>query len=601
MATDSLLSVLLLALASGCTGGTVKIPDDTGPSGQHSGEGEGEDSLPTVDTDTGCADPLTWYLDLDGDGYGRTGDTVVACEDPGAFTLTPGDCDDESDAVYPGAAELCNDVDDDCDDELDEGFDADGDGHQSSACADGDDCDDADSSVYTGAEDPCGDGLDSDCDGVDNRCSYETDLGEADAKRYALGRADDAGRHMDVGDVDGDGVGDVVVGAMWADGYQGSAWVVYGPVSGEASFDSTDVELSGGSGSYEGGRTVGVADTNADGYDDILLGAPDAGLYDAVIFFGPVSAAMKFSEADFLGQCGGPVECGHGGDLADVDGDGVGDAVIGAGEEGTGGYHSGSVYLVYGPLSARTLDLQASSDAELIGENPSSETGRVVNAGGDLNGDGIGDILIASSYDSEGGPYAGAVFVVHSPVTEGMDLGDADGKLLGASPYEYAGEGLTMGDLDGDGYAEAIVGAYQSSGGAGNAYAVLGPATGTVTLSDADIQIRGSSAEYFGVSLFSSDVDADGTGDLLAGAGTNSDAGPSAGAAYLFFGPLSGSLSSSDAFTTFTGESPRDGAGYGVGIGDLDGNGLGDILVGAPGNSTGASSAGALFVMLTGG
>lgn len=579
---------------------------------EHSGETAPEDSTPPwADSDdpprTDCGDsgaePVVWYRDADGDGYGRDGDTVTACEAPSnSFVAAAGDCDDEDGAVNPGAEELCNGADDDCDDTTDEGFDADGDGHNTETCEDGDDCDDADPAIYTGAEDACLDGIDSDCDGADDACryDYEGDLGAADAKLYAEGRSDDAGRHMDAGDIDGDGIEDAVVGAMWADGYQGSAWIVYGPISGASAFEDAALELTGGTGQYEGGRTTAIGDVDGDGYGDVFLGSPDATSYDAVVFLGPVMEEASFAEADVRATCNEAIECGHGGDLADIDGDAVADWIVGAGEEGTGGYYSGSVYVVLGPLSAGTAGLRGSADVELAGETAGSETGRVLVSGGDMDGDGVGDLMVTASYDSEGGPNAGAVHVVLGPITADLDLGDSDGKLLGASAYDYAGEALGMGDVDGDGLTDALVGAYASAGGAGQAYAVYGPATATVSLSDAEATIRGSGAEGVGVSLAAQDLDGDGAGDLLTGAATDNTAGRSAGAAYLYFGPVEGSLSVTDAAEVFTGEARGDAAGIGVGFGDLDGNGQSDILIGATGESTGAVDGGAFYVVYSG-
>jgi len=98
--------------------------------------------------------------------------TLIGCacndqdQDGDGFTAAEGDCDDEQALVYPGAAESCNGIDDDCDSRIDEDFDADADGHfDQVVCADGTDCDDTDAEFYPGAIELC-DGLDNDCDGV---------------------------------------------------------------------------------------------------------------------------------------------------------------------------------------------------------------------------------------------------------------------------------------------------------------------------------------------------------------------------------------------------------------------------------------------------
>ncbi len=136
-------------------------------------------------SDEDAIDQGTWYLDLDGDGYGA--EEVVACAQPADSVDEGGDCDDEAAAVHPGAPELCNDLDDDCDFAVDEAdpdlvdglilyLDADLDGHGDPGSAfvscdpaDGvpvsDDCDDTDGMVYPGATEIC-DEIDEDCDGV---------------------------------------------------------------------------------------------------------------------------------------------------------------------------------------------------------------------------------------------------------------------------------------------------------------------------------------------------------------------------------------------------------------------------------------------------
>ena len=125
-----------------------------------------------------------WFEDADADGYGNTFVTLEACEQPSGWVADDTDCDDEDDSVYPGADELCDELDNDCDSEWDEDAvdagtwypDLDGDGYgpddQSvTACeqpedhvAQGGDCEDSDATVYPGADEYC-DLVDNDCDG----------------------------------------------------------------------------------------------------------------------------------------------------------------------------------------------------------------------------------------------------------------------------------------------------------------------------------------------------------------------------------------------------------------------------------------------------
>jgi hypothetical protein len=137
------------------------------------------------DTDEDATDAQTFHADSDGDGYGDVRDTVDRCLAPSGYVSDDTDCDDGATAVYPGAAEVCDGIDNDCDRETDEDADdaetfyadLDGDGFgtdelTSTACAapsgfvsaDGD-CDESDGAINPDAEEVC-DGVDNDCDGT---------------------------------------------------------------------------------------------------------------------------------------------------------------------------------------------------------------------------------------------------------------------------------------------------------------------------------------------------------------------------------------------------------------------------------------------------
>ena len=263
------LTVIALTLsAAGCKPGVVVGGDSDKQVVESTPPADDSD----VPVDTGCPGDTTtstWYPDADDDGFGDAAGALDACEAPDGYVRRADDCDDADPNANPDGREDCNGKDDDCNGSVDDAVDLDRDGYTSASCA-GDDCDDGDEEIYPSAPDSCGDGIDSDCDGEDLRCSYDGDLAHASSKLYAEGNSDDAGRHMDVGDLNADGVEDAVVGAMWAYGYQGSAWVVMGPVpSGTSTFGDAAYELVGGSGSYEGGRTVVIGDVN--GADVILV------------------------------------------------------------------------------------------------------------------------------------------------------------------------------------------------------------------------------------------------------------------------------------------------------------------------------------------
>ena len=163
------------------------------------------------DEDPGLGEGQLWYPDVDDDGYGDAAAGVTACEAPDGYVADATDCDDGEAAVFPGADEACNGVDDDCDGEIDEGSadmstfwaDADGDGFGDpdssiEACAapegyvaDASDCDDADAAVHPDALEQCN-GVDDDCDGAIDEDIPDTSTWYTDADGDGYGDPDSA-------------------------------------------------------------------------------------------------------------------------------------------------------------------------------------------------------------------------------------------------------------------------------------------------------------------------------------------------------------------------------------------------------------------------
>jgi len=188
--------------------------DDTDPAGNPAApevcddldddcDGDIDDDDSGLDTSTAS----TWYADDDGDGYGDAADTTVTCDQPSGHLSDDTDCDDNDATAYPGAAELCDGVDNDCDSRVDEHdaidastwyADADGDGFGDSgsttaACSvpsdytsDATDCDDGDATINPDAAESC-DSVDNDCDGTvdeDDASDASTWYADADGDGY---------------------------------------------------------------------------------------------------------------------------------------------------------------------------------------------------------------------------------------------------------------------------------------------------------------------------------------------------------------------------------------------------------------------------------
>ncbi len=275
----------------------------------------------------------------------------------------------------------------------------------------------------------------------------------------------------------------------------------------------------------------------------------------------------------------------------DGDGDGQLDVVIGLAEHVVDEVVQGAAMVVRGPFPPGDT-LLTNPDALLTGVWADSRTGAAVAGGGDVDGDGFPDVAVGAPdiWPVGFGSTEGAVYLALGPVTGEVAI-DTVHARFGGSGWDECGGALALdGDLNADGYADLLIGdpgdehTCSSMTCPGTVFVVYGPvASGGHHLDDADVTLSGAGGdERAGTSLaHAGDVDGDGYGDLLIGA-PRGTAG--AGTVYLVRGPTpaSGDLSSADAI--LTGMEFDDGVGVALaGDHDLTGDATPDLLLGAPG------------------
>jgi hypothetical protein len=639
----------LVTVAGDCDDSSAEIH----PEAEEICDGVDNDCDGLTDGDDDDVPTQIWYRDDDGDGYGENADDINASCPGSSYALEGGDCDDEDATINPGADEIWYDgVDQNCDEKSD--YDQDYDRYKA-AEYDGSDCDDTDPAVNPAAEDVWYDGVDQDCDehsdydqdydGYDSSDYGGTDCDDADDTVHP-DQPDDDGDGVDTdcngavdddltlsalglyyqgentrdgaggvlaggGDLDGDGLDDFAVGVALhnagAGTGSGAVYVVLGAsVGGTGSISRADLTIDGAGSGMQLGTSVDIAgDVNGDGYDDLVVGAPNSSAVnpstgDAFLFLGgPHFGGLLDSDAaDVLlhGTLGGSLAGTQVQGVGDVTGDGLADLLVSAPAHTV---NRGKTFLISDPQAA-TVSLDDAVHSWL-GESADDYCGRSLANAGDTDGDGVNDLLFGSYINDRGGTEAGSAYLVLGPGAHVSDLEDADGILYGEAASDRAGYALDgAGDVDGDGYDDLLIGAYKRDAGfadAGAAYIVLGPFSGVQELNYADAVIYGPNASaYLGYAVAGAgDVDGDGNDDVIVGAYGESSNGTNAGSAYLVHAPSSGSIDPGSEALQALGASGSY-AGYGVsGAGDLDGDGSLDWLVGAKGYS---SESGAIYVLM---
>ncbi len=536
------------------------------------------------------------------------------------------DCDDSDADVNPGAEEVPYDgVDNDCD-EATPDDDLDGDGALYE-----DDCDDDDASLNL--DDLDGDGVDTcggDCDdteetgalqtpgtaeicddGIDNNCytgdnftscwGDVTSVGDRFRLINGIDVSDHAGTSLAfMGDLnpptEGEGFIDIVIGAENVSGGvsgAGAAYVVFGPQSDEdlnLSVAAAVIRSTTG-GAQAGAAVLRVDDVDGDERDDLLIASPGAGSSgEADVIVDDFNTRIDVSDS-FMNFA--------------VDADSTGN-VISLGEDSasifigaTAGHNdsaqiTGAVYEV--PIADAMGGLSADDATRVYyGEETGDRAGAsVLRYQSDCYGEGVDYLLIGApgADGTTGSPDSGAVYVVDlgTSLSNPMSLASATFKIVGSTNYTNIGVSLALaGDMDGDGCEDVVVGAPGTGGGGtlgGRAFLIndFNISNAVVNINSVSIMLNGEVGDGAGTAVSGAgDVNGDGLDDLLIGAPDLN-----AGGVWLVQGPLdSGStsmqLSTSANALFISGEDSGDQAGASViGGEDLDNDGLDDFLIGAP-------------------
>ena len=457
------------------------------------------------------------------------------------------------------------------------------------------------------------------------------------------------------GDINGDGLDDVIIGAYAADSgginNMGESYVIYGSTNGF--FSPINVfELNGINGfkiigidaqDQSGWSVSGAGDMNSDGIDDIIIGAPGADpggknqAGEAYVIYGSTNSfSAVFELASLNGtngfQLNGITELGlcasSVSGAGDVNNDGIDDIIIGAHNVSSA---AGESYVVYGrasgfPKTFELSSLNGSNGFRIAGTEALAYSGWSVSGAGDLNNDGTDDVIIGAYKASpDERIYVGKSYVIYGQTNSFnwrillSNLNGTNGfQLNGIDAYDKCGYSVSgAGDLNNDGIDDALIGAPGQGISHGESYVVYGSSLGfpaVFEFSSLDgtngFQINGYGyAAYSGKSVSDTgDVNGDGIDDIIIGAENVRPCNNmmAAGESYLVYGrtnsfPAAFELSSLDGSNgvQFNGIDESDNSGYSVsGTGDINNDGFNDIIIGAPyADPYGVGAAGESYVV----
>lgn len=465
----------------------------------------------------------------------------------------------------------------------------------------------------------------------------DTDALPDDGTWAVLGGAsvDGLGNALVAADLDGDTQGDLLVAA-----YLGNrVCLVRGPVApGLQAVDTAGACLPGEADQdYAGYGIAAVGDLDGDGIPEAAVGSigfgPKELPYQGKVYVLPGTWAASGTPLDeaatatLLGETAGDYAGLAIAPGEDLSGDGVPDLVVGASGfdgEAAAGAGGGRAYVVAGPLVGEASLADAWASFTGLGAAPKGPpdsapdgapdgtpglppphgsfgvgdfVGDALAGPGDFDGDGASDLALGASGDATLGANTGKAVVWFGPLAPGAGgVLDADVTLTGPAANAYAGSPLqAIPDLDGDGRDELLVSG--DGYGAGVVWILSPGASGTFALADAPIRIEGLDPDdTFGAAVAVGELDGDGLLDLLVGAPTGATNGVAAGRAHPVLGGLDPGVHPLGD-VVFAGGALGDNYGRAVAIGDLDADGRADLAIGAPASDVdGKSFSGGVWI-----
>jgi hypothetical protein len=388
------------------------------------------------------------------------------------------------------------------------------------------------------------------------------------------------------GDVNGDGFSDWVIGS--GDQLSNKPALIYW--GGRFPDSIPDVSLYGSQ--YASFRVANAGDVNNDGFDDIITSDPHnpsqgVNTGAAFIFFGGTMSGLPdvtlygAAAQDFFGFSISTA--------GDVNNDGYDDVIVGAPNDNQSVPDAGTAYIYFGGSNMDNIP-----DVVLNGETIYDRFGYSVSNGGKLNLDGYSDVMVGAPYNNAGGGGAGRVYLYYggASMNNTVDL-ILTGTNYQFTQSNFGWSIESAGDVNGDSYDDLIAGAVNADLYTGKAFIYFG---GSILDNIADVTLRGENNSYqFGGSLAApGDLNKDGFNDVIVGESANSSMANQVGRISVYYGGavmnnVADRVIYGEAANNLFGYSVS-------GAGDVDGDGVNEFIASSPNSNSSAPLGGKVYM-----